>query len=230
MARQLDGVDDLISTTTLPSTATDDITFGGWFYFDSLATDVDIVLYNGDTAANGYGLYHDGTNLNILLGGVAIAVGAAMSDTLVWMSLIVRRLAGTWQMYRDGATLGGTSTTAPVAPSGGAWHVGDLLNRDAVNLPKRAAELFFYSAPLDTDEIAALGKGYSPLMIRPASLIDCWRLLGRNSPEPGIKTTNAMTVSGATAGDHPRIIQPSRQIVVQASGNRRRRVLMGAAA
>lgn len=205
MARQLDGVDDKVETTTLPSTAVDDITMGGWFYYDSLATDAEVCLYNGNNASNGYGLYRPaGGNMDLLLGGVAIAgIGGAISAS-VWTHLVLRRSGGTWQIYKDGATLGSTIGTAPNAPSGGGFTVGDSAQRDAFNLQKRAAEVFFAGAAISTNTIAALAGGALPSdAIAKEDLLLYWPLWGDASPEPNLVAGGTSgTVTGATKVNH----------------------------
>jgi hypothetical protein len=75
------------------------------------------------------------------------------------------------------------------------------------------AECAMWNAVLDAAEIAALAKGYSPLLIRPANLVAYWPLVGKNSPETDIVGRYDMTVTGATASAHPRIFLPTAQIL-----------------
>ena len=212
MARLFDGVDDRILTSTLPSTATDNLTMGGWFYFDSLATDTEVTLYNGDSGANGYGMgLQAGTsNLQLLLGGIVWAIGGAISAG-AWMHLVLRRSSTTWQIYKDGAALGSTTTTNPVAPSGVGFYIGDSLQRDSANLPKRAAEVFFFERALDVSEIAVLADGFSPSFLQPTNRKLYWQLIGRSSPEINMWSTNTGTVTGAVQAEHPRIIYPYKR-------------------
>ena len=71
------------------------------------------------------------------------------------------------------------------------------------------AESAIWSAALDAGEIAALAKGFSPLLIRPQSLAAYWPLGGNDSPElDRWKSRFDMTVTGATKADHIRIYYP----------------------
>lgn len=69
------------------------------------------------------------------------------------------------------------------------------------------AEIAFWDVALNADEVSALSKGISPLLIRPANLVAYWPLLGRTSPEIDLIGGANLTVTGATASDHPRKIQ-----------------------
>lgn len=111
--------------------------------------------------------------------------------------------------YIDGAQLGtdtanGTFSTATannfylgagVGPS--TYFVGDQ------------SEFAYWSVPLTAAEIAALHAGYSPLMVRPGSLIDYYPIFGESSPEIGLKG-NTATVNGTAKVAHPRVIQRRR--------------------
>lgn len=72
------------------------------------------------------------------------------------------------------------------------------------------AEAAIWNVALDAAEIAALAKGISPFLIRPASLIAYWPLFGNNSPEiDRWKNKSDLTVTGATKGAHPRQYYPA---------------------
>lgn len=130
---------------------------------------------------------------------------------------------GTWQhaaavfssdssraAFLNGANKGTSSASA--TPSGinqtllgnnvfNEWHEG------------RIAEAAIWDVALTDEEVAALGKGVSPLMIRPASLVAYWPLYGNDSPEPDRwKHRNDVSLNNSpTKGDHPRIYMPWQQ-------------------
>lgn len=87
----------------------------------------------------------------------------------------------------------------------GAW--ANNATRSAY-FPGSIAEIGAWNVALDTAEIAALGAGVSPLLIRPGSLVAYLPLIGTASPEINYKGA-AFTVSSATKGDHCRIFMPS---------------------
>jgi hypothetical protein len=71
------------------------------------------------------------------------------------------------------------------------------------------AELALWSDDIADSGMAALGKGYSPELIRPSLLLEHFPLLGTKSPEPSTRSTLAGTINGSVpAATHPRILQP----------------------
>lgn len=72
------------------------------------------------------------------------------------------------------------------------------------------AEFAIWNAALDAAEAAALGKGFSPALVRPQSLAYYAPLIGRASPELDLKNGNGGTVTGTSASAHPRILNRTR--------------------
>lgn len=73
------------------------------------------------------------------------------------------------------------------------------------------AEVAAWDVALTAAEVATLGAGYSPLFVRPASLVAYWPIIGRNSPSIDRVGGFNMTVTNAPATvAHPRVIMPSR--------------------
>lgn len=70
----------------------------------------------------------------------------------------------------------------------------------------RVAEAAIWSVELADAEALILALGFEPPFVRPAALADHWPLIGRYSPEIG-RRGNDLTVSGAVASDHCRIIR-----------------------
>ena len=72
------------------------------------------------------------------------------------------------------------------------------------------AEVAAYSADLSAGEIAALAKGFSPLMVRPSALVGYWPLGGPYAPTTIDPVgSNTLTANGgASVESHPRIIYP----------------------
>lgn len=79
----------------------------------------------------------------------------------------------------------------------------------------RMAEAAIWNVQLTDDEIARLANGYSPLMVRPESLVAYWPLFGRagssGDEEGWIGATDLTQQSSPILADHPRIIYPSRK-------------------
>ena len=76
------------------------------------------------------------------------------------------------------------------------------------------AEAALWDVGLSDDEMAALAKGFSPLLVRPESLRSYWPILGAGAPEPNLVDSGAnLTVTGSVPkADHPRIIMPREAI------------------
>jgi hypothetical protein len=70
------------------------------------------------------------------------------------------------------------------------------------------AEVGIWNAALTDAEVAILALGYSPDQVRPASLVEYWKLIGRNSPETGIKGYDMTLYNAPLVANHPRIIYP----------------------
>ena len=89
----------------------------------------------------------------------------------------------------------------------GYQHTGGGVFNDTFN--GNLAEIALWSVALDAGELIALGKYFSPSLVRPQSLIAYYPLIGRASPEPDLtgKTGDA-TVTNAAAIAHPRIFMP----------------------
>ena len=73
----------------------------------------------------------------------------------------------------------------------------------------RIAEAAVWNVALDDSEVAALAKGFSPLLIRPQSLVAYWPLFGNDASElDRWKSRFDLTVTGATKAAHPRMFYP----------------------
>lgn len=109
--------------------------------------------------------------------------------------------------YLNGGNKGTEATT--VTPTG--------INRTALgrkndatadlNLSGLLAEAAIWNVALTDTEVAILALGTSPLLVRPDALAAYWPLIGRASPEIDRVGDFPLTVTGATAADHCRIIR-----------------------
>lgn len=68
------------------------------------------------------------------------------------------------------------------------------------------ADAAIWSASLTDADVAMLSAGYAANTVRPDQLVNYWPLLGKTSPEIDIVGKKDLTVTGATASNHPRII------------------------
>lgn len=128
-------------------------------------------------------------------------------------------IAGTYdganiRLYVDGVEAPGTSVaeTRAVAYASRALYFGSF-DGGQLFATGSIAEVAIYSAVLDTDEMRSLGKAIAPPLVRPASLVAYWPLLGRADPEVELRQGMNLIVTGATTADHCRVIQrPSTPI------------------
>jgi hypothetical protein len=73
------------------------------------------------------------------------------------------------------------------------------------------AECAIWDIALSDDEVAILAEGYSPLLVRPQSLVACWPLI-KNANVIDLIGGRTLTVNGnPTAARHPRVIYPKRR-------------------
>lgn len=114
-----------------PTTNTTNISMSGWFKWNGSTSPVPIILYVGNSGANGYGLIISngscgaGSEVNLLLGGTTCdALNSSYNLTAgVWTFLVLTRSSGgQWNLYADGV-LRHTGTTNPGA-AGNEFYIG----------------------------------------------------------------------------------------------------------
>ena len=81
-------------------------------------------------------------------------------------------------------------------------------------LDGRVGEAAIWNVTLGDAEHAILAAGFSPLFVRPQSLVRYYPIIGRTSPEIELMGGFDLTVTGAVASEHPPIILPARAAVV----------------
>ena len=160
-------------------------------------------------STNYYGINFDGTYFQARMRASAALSTAAVSgvaiSTSTWYNVVATfASANTRSIYVDGVGVtDSTANSAPTAPT--TLDVGGP-NDSGVGLIGVVAEVGFWNAALDASEAAAYGKGISPQLIRPASLIGYWPMIGKNSPELPHHGPYSLTVTGtAVVGAHPRV-------------------------
>jgi hypothetical protein len=198
------------------------ITLAAWWYANDTNTNESV-----------FGL-EDGTNTLIydlrvrgdLAGDEISALGydgsqfLSMSMSPGFSATTWNHIAGTW--YDDGGTptvqswfngtTDGTNTNVSFSESGKsieAVRVGSI-SGSGVFFDGNIAECAMWDAQLVQAEIDILAAGYSPLFVRPASLVAYWPLIGRTSPEIDIVGGYNMTLTnGPTTAAHPTVFYPS---------------------
>lgn len=134
--------------------------------------------------------------------GAALAIGTWAHACAVFTSATARAI-----YVNGGGKVTSATSNNPATPSQTIIaNQGDLSTFFAGDI----AEAAIWNVALTDDEVAALGASCaSPLMIRPASLVAYWPLIGRNSPAIGPKGGFNLTLTGApVAAPHCRIRYP----------------------
>ena len=113
------------------------------------------------------------------------------------------------RVYIDGGS-NGTSSTSVNPISEDTTYIGRRANSvvhdgvSAYGWDGYLAEIGIWNIALSDAEIAILAEGYSPLFIRPQSLIAYWSLWGNSSPEPDVVGGYDMTLNNnPTSIAHP---------------------------
>jgi hypothetical protein len=121
-----------------------------------------------------------------------------------------------WNVLIDGGSKGTDTTSAAAWTSIDHAAIG-VIARSSLGayMSGRLAEAAIWSAALTDPEVATLAAGYSPLFVRPASLVAYWPLIGRTSPEIDIVGGYDMTLTNSpTTAAHSRIIYPGAQSIM----------------
>ena len=113
-------------------------------------------------------------------------------------------------VYIDGGSKATTTTSISVS---GEYRISIGRFSDSspsVYFSGKIAEAAIWNIALSDAEVALLAKAVSPLMVRPEALIFYTPIIGKYSPEIDLIGGLSLTVTGATAAPHPRIIYPPR--------------------
>lgn len=120
-------------------------------------------------------------------------------------------------MYLDGSSVTVTTSTAPVgtaSTSTDPYGVGNRPSDKARVWDGMIAEWAVWNVILSAGEMAALGAGFSPLLVRPQSLVSYCPMVETSNIRDWFRT-NAPTVTGTLNQPHPgRIIYPSRRRLI----------------
>jgi len=150
-AIQLPGGSSLNRSTQV-SVVQNDFTIEMWVRVEIVTSTDQLIIHNGNVAANGWGLrMNDGNVFLGLAGGIAEMTGKGMS-TSVWQHLVMLRDStdsSRWKYYQDGTvTLANAGTSNPGVPSG-------TLILGATNAQYSFAYVAIYETVLSAARIAA---------------------------------------------------------------------------
>lgn len=213
MARAFNGTTDRLDNAAAPVTAVP-LTLACWFN-PTAVTQSDVLIAITDGSSNNtFRLEAGGAVAGDPVRAITRAAASqANADTSTSIS------AGSWQhgcavfsainaraAYLNGGGKG-TNVTSRTPTGINATSLG-MEGASFEPYTGLIAEAAVWDAALTDAEVAILALGVSPLLVRPASLVAYWPLIGRNSPENDRVGTFPLTVTGATVADHCRIIRP----------------------
>lgn len=187
------------------------LTLSLWAYPDSSGNGIILAKDGGGTTSLQYRIWYnsgipgyefdigDTSNLDVASGG-AIATG-------VWQHLgLVKNGtgAGALKGYQDGTEVGSVTSNRTIANQSATLRFGGRSADNIFMFDGKIAEVAIWDAALSAAELAALAKGVSPLLIRPANLKGYWPLWGVGSPEADLSgNKNNATITGTVnAANH----------------------------
>lgn len=197
------------------------ITISAWFYHDEATLQCAVNLADGGVDTKQINLHIENTHAVFATRVNGGSVGTATTSTTGTIN--------TWG-HACGVYASNTSMTAYLNGGGAVestvnvtWPLGSTprtaIGRRSIASPDlyfsgRLAEVAIWNVALDASEVAALAKGFSPLLIRPSALVAYWPL-NRNSVN--ISTTSLdrwksrfdlTEVNTPVIADHTRVIYP----------------------
>jgi hypothetical protein len=192
------------------------VTFACWFNPANVTAGHGLINFGNSTDNGKYiGLWADGEAAGDPINAVIVNPGAMRSgNTSAFSASTWQHAAGVFTSTSLQSWLNGTAGTATAHST--EWP---STNRTGVGALERAtpgkflngscAEAAIWNVALTDDEIKALAAGLSPPHVRPGALVAYWPLFARATNEEDWVGGNTLTVTGATAADHPRIIYPA---------------------
>jgi hypothetical protein len=226
VARALDGSTQRFSAAAQPITAYP-FTVAGWSYpTNTTAGSADKYIFSlsnnsGTTLFSG---------LQWLDANAKLAAFISTSGTVRKWDTTATATLNTWQhvagvftsasdivayVNADGAGAY-TNTGSPTVPTWNTVSIGALVRSSVAGWYYGSlAETGLWNVALTQAELDQLAAGYSPLFVRPQSLVAYWPLFGRATDEEDWDGAYPLTNTGsATVADHPRIIYPRRRGIV----------------
>ena len=214
------GTDDYLSKNiAIFSGLTYPLTFSAWVRPDDKGAQHAVVSDSGNGTSKQIRLGASG-NGKFLMGmrGTSIASGVYYDNSnTTWFHILGSFVAADDQkLYVSGAQDGASTVSNNISDFADSdyFYIGTGVNSGTDIASKTweggIAEVAAYAAELTAGEIAALAKGFSPLLVRPSALVGYWPLGGPYAPTTIDPVgSNTLTANGgASAAAHPRIIYP----------------------
>lgn len=205
MARAFNGTTGTVLSGT-PPTLTYPLTVAYWGKTTTTSgTQVGVVLGNGNSDQY-VSLYLNGAAASCFVTGQNAAAGNVSTNTWFHHAGVVASTTSLTSVLNGSA--GSTNTTLTTASTPGSMYVGQGADGAILSWSGDIAEIAIWNVALTAAELTSLAAGISPLLIRPSALVSYMPLLGRHSPEIDLRGNMPLTVTGATASDHPRVFMP----------------------
>jgi len=218
MARTFNGSTQYIATTGIP-VSDYPFTMACWAQYSSDVADRRTLMSLDHSVSS----YHLGLQVDMAGSGNPVVLLSNTSDITTATSGPTSanawfHAAGVWTsatsraVYHNGSNKGTASGSVPWSAmqfvSIGARKYNSTYGR---YWPGVIAECGVWNVALSDDEVAALGDGVSPLLVRTGALVGYWPVMGRTSPEIDVMGVNpASLINTPTQAAHPPMRYPGR--------------------
>ena len=213
---------DDASTHSLDNTASAPVavaplTLAGWFNSDSLTLDQQIVqLQDKDVGNDRWWIQLSGNIAGDFVqfysqdGTASPATTSLAYSTDTWQHACGVEIASNSRVaYLDGGN-SGTETTLRTPDNIDSISIGRAGDSTPNNhFSGMLAEIAVWDVALAAGDVVQLADGFSPLFVRPESLVFYCPIIGSFSPEIDLIGGRNMTVTGATKAAHPRVFYPA---------------------
>ena len=194
----LNGTTGYLATSGNLTAATDNVSLTAWVKWAGATSGNQFIVYNGNSAADGYGLFINPNNhLVILVGGKAFVTSTTTPATGVWTHVAAVRESGTWKLYVAGSAvpLSGGVTTAPNTPSE-RTTVGSS-NTGVENFSGLIDDARVYDKALTATDIAVLAPPAAPTAPAGGNLKAQWRM--ENNTNDSTSNASNGTLNGGAS-------------------------------
>jgi len=204
---------DFVATSWLiynsPLASSYPVSFACWFNEDNVGNGSLIAMANNATNNNYIMLVYVlgsyvGAQMSATTDGVAQSTSAPTANT--WQHAVATFTSQTSRaVYLNGGNKGTNATDIGGFSFGmDNTTLGMLRRQTPVNqYDGEIAEAAIWSATLTDDEATILAAGYSPLLVRPESLVAYWPLMGKSFPEIDIVGGYNMSLGSGTVNGTP---------------------------
>jgi len=229
MARLFDGINEYLNNAVGAPVTAAPYTLSAWFWSDENANSSGaIICLQKSTSSIDYialdAIYRVAGNETLLFVSRSAAGAPEAVATTFWTSSTWHHACGVCRAANDRSVFldgGGEGVNAVASVPVGLNSVDIARYGDyspGKHLKGAVAEAGIWNVDLTDDEVAALAAGYSPLAVRPESLVAYWPLGGLYDANDGdhdsVGGYNMTAVNAPTTMDSPPIIYPISPIAV----------------